>query len=79
MACSETVEAREKRGCSDANCERTTRNAGEDGTIPTISLLAHDVEVRRLSRRYRIAQVALSIIAAVSFAACVASNFKFIH
>lgn len=79
MAGNGTVEARSKREDFDANCERTTRNAGEDGPIPTISVLEHDVEVRRLTRRYRVIQAVLIIATAVSFAACVASGFRFIH
>lgn len=77
MACSETVEARAKREDFGSNCERTTRNAGDDCPIQTISLIEHDVEMRRLKRRYRIAQAAL-IIAAALFAACVATHFEFI-
>lgn len=46
--------------------------------LPCVTLLAHDLEVRRITRRYRAALVALSIIAAASFAACVASGFQFI-
>lgn len=79
MADNGTVEAREKREYSDANCERTTRNAGEDCPIPTVTLLAHDLEIRRIKRRYRIAQAVLFTIVAVMFAACIACNFKFIY
>lgn len=47
--------------------------------LPCVTLLAHDLEVRRITRRYRTALVVLSIIAAASFAACVASGFRFIY
>lgn len=43
--------------------------------LPCVTLLAHDLEIRRIKRRYRIAQVALSIIAAVMFAAYI-SNIR---
>lgn len=57
--------------------ETKTINPAETD-LPCVTLLAHDLEIRRITRRYRIAQVALSIIAAASFAACVAAHFEFI-
>lgn len=48
--------------------ETKTVNPAETD-LPCVTLLAHDLEVRRITRRYRIAQVALSIIAAAMFAA----------
>ena len=78
MAGSEMAEARAKREDFGSNCERTTRNAGDDCPIPTISLIEHDVEMRRLTRRYRIIQAVLIIATVASFAACTASGFQFI-
>lgn len=43
--------------------------------LPCVTLLAHDLEVRRITRRCRAAQVALSIIAAALFAAYI-SNIR---
>lgn len=47
--------------------------------LPCVTLLAHDLEIRRITRRYRATQVVLSIITAVMFAACVASGFRFAY
>lgn len=58
--------------------ETKTINPAETD-LPCVTLLEHDLEVRRITRRYRAAQVVLSIIAAVSFAVCVASGFRFIY
>lgn len=68
------AEARAKPEDFGANREGTTRNAADDGPIPTVSVLEHDVEMRRLKRRYRVIQ-ALLIITAVMFAAYI-SNIR---